>query len=219
MDIGTAFKKPFTDIKLLIIGIILTIIPVINILTIPGYFLRIAKNTMAGDNKLPKFDNFGGLVVESIKAIVVGIIYMIIMMIVAAILGLIPLIGGVLSLIWMIVFAFVMISGMMTLAQTGDIGKALNIPDLFKKAKRANFIIAVIVGAIIVGIIMAIIMSVLLGATLFAMLPALMTGNLMALQGSIMSIVGVVAVGGIVGLIVGYVLEVFYVTLVAESYK
>ena len=105
---------------------------------------------------------------------------------------------------------------------TGDIGKALNIPELFRKAKRANFIIAVIVGGIIVGVIMSIILGVTLGSALFSMLPVIMMGgtmDIMALQAMIMSLLGVAAIGSIIALIVGYILDVFYITLIAESYK
>ena len=61
MDLGVAFKKPFSNITNLIIGIILSLIPIINVLTIPGYLLRVAKKTMSKDKSLPNFSNFGEL--------------------------------------------------------------------------------------------------------------------------------------------------------------
>ena len=77
MDIGTAVGKPFSNIKTLVIGIILMIIPVVNILTIPGYLIRIANRTMNNDNSLPGFGNFGELIIDSIKYIIISIVLMI----------------------------------------------------------------------------------------------------------------------------------------------
>ena len=82
MNIGAAIGKPFGNIKTLIIGLILMIIPIINILVIPGYLIRIANRTMNNDNTLPKFGNFGELIVDSIKYIVISIVMMIPAMIV-----------------------------------------------------------------------------------------------------------------------------------------
>ncbi len=143
---------------------------------------------------------------------------MIIVMIVAIILGIIPFIGGVLSLIWTIVFAFIMISGVMTLAQTGDIGKALNISELFKKAKRGKFIIAVIVGAIILGIIQMIILAIFGGAAMLSLLPTLMAGVTPDMA-ALTALIGGLTIGVVVMMIIGFVLDIFYVSLVAESYK
>ena len=82
MNIGAAIGKPFGNIKTLIIGLILMIIPIINILTIPGYLIRVANRTMNNDNTLPSFGNFGELIVDSIKYIVISIVMMIPAMIV-----------------------------------------------------------------------------------------------------------------------------------------
>ena len=81
MNIG-AVGKPFGNIKTLIIGLILMVIPIINILIIPGYLIRIANRTMNNDNALPNFGNFGELIVDSIKYFVISVVMMIPAMIV-----------------------------------------------------------------------------------------------------------------------------------------
>jgi hypothetical protein len=224
MDVGNAITRPFSNITTLVIGIILMIIPIINILTIPGYFMRVAKTAMAKKKELPKFDNFGGLIVDSIKAIVTLIIHYIVFAIVAIILSLIPYINGVLVAIWTIIFIFIVLSGFLTLAKTGDIGKAINVPELVKQAARANFIIAVIVAAIISIVIMAIIGAILMVGLGAAMLPTIMSMTMggvsdpMALMSMIGALAGVGIIGAIIAVIVGYILEVFSVTLIAEEY-
>ena len=82
MNIGAAIGKPFGNIKTMIIGIILMIIPIINILVIPGYLIRVANRTINNDNTLPSFGNFGELIVDSIKYFVISVVMMIPAMIV-----------------------------------------------------------------------------------------------------------------------------------------
>ncbi len=223
MDISTAMKKPFSNVKTMIIGMILLLIPIINILTIPGFMLRVASKTMSGNKALPEFNNFGELVVDSLKAIVTLVIHWLIMLIVFTILAIIPIIGPVLALIWMIVFTFIVISGVLTLAKTKSIGAAINIPELFNKAKNANFIIAVIVAAVISWIIYAIIAGIVIAIFGAALIPSLMTGAIMTDPMQMMNMLGMIAGAGIVlyllSAIVGFILHVFSITLVAESYK
>lgn len=84
MDIGEivsdAVRYPSSDWKkVVILGVffILNII-IIGILFWPGYLLRIIKSTLAGYDELPEFDEWGGMIIDSIKVIVVGIAYFII---------------------------------------------------------------------------------------------------------------------------------------------
>ncbi len=224
MDIGNAMRRPFGNVTNLIIGIILMIIPIVNIITMPGYFMRVARTAMNKDKKLPGFNDFGNLIIDSIKAIVVLIVHYIVLIIVTIILALIPYLGPVLVLIWTIVFVFIMLSGFLTLAKTGDIVESIHIPNLAKKAAKANFIIAVIVAGIISMIIMAIIMTIILVGLGGAMLPTLMatmtTGvaDPMAIVNMFGAIVGVGIIGGIIAAIIGYILQIFSITLIAEEY-
>ena len=43
-NFGEAIKRPFTDLKILLIGIVLSIIPIVNWFTF-GYFLECARTT------------------------------------------------------------------------------------------------------------------------------------------------------------------------------
>ncbi len=221
MNIGAAIGKPFSNIKNMVIGIILLIIPIANILTIPGYLLRIANRTMNGDHSLPGFENFSELIVNSIKAIVVGLAYGIIAAIVAFILMLIPFVGPALALIWYIVFMFIALSAFMALAKTGDLGAAFGFGEVFNKAKSGDFIVAVIVGAVIAFLIALIVGAIV--AILFAapLLPVVLGGATdPAAIASIMStLMGVGLIAFIVLLVVEYVLAVFFYSLVAEAYQ
>lgn len=226
MDFGTAIRKPFSNITNLIIGIVLMIIPILNILTIPGYLLRVAKKTMGGDKSLPSFDNFGELVVNSIKLIIVGLVYCIIGMIVAIVLAFIPFIGIVLVLIWCVVLIFIIYSAMMALAQTGDLGAAFNIQAIAKKAMKADFIIAIIVATLvsmIIAFIVILVVGLIAGAsvlpTLMGMSDPSVIMNPMMTTELIVGMFSALIILVPIMLVLSFVLHVFFITLVAEAYK
>jgi hypothetical protein len=78
MDIGRAFTFVFDDedwIKKILIGGIVTIIPIVNFIAI-GYGLRVLRNVARGDAKpLPEWDDWGGDFVKGAMVFVAGIIY------------------------------------------------------------------------------------------------------------------------------------------------
>jgi len=85
LDFEAAVKKPFGNAQNFVVAIILYLLPIVNAITIPGYMIRIAGRTMKKDKKLPGFENFGELIVDSLKYIVMSIVYMIPSMIAIAI--------------------------------------------------------------------------------------------------------------------------------------
>src|SRR3989338_4257009 len=85
-DFSTAFKKPFGDIKKLLIGCLLNLIPIVNLFA-TGYFFQVAKNTMAKKKDLPEWKDWKDLFVNgclvalatvlyAIPAIIVGLVVM-----------------------------------------------------------------------------------------------------------------------------------------------
>jgi len=77
VDFVAGLKRPFQDIKTLVIGIILGMIPFVSMLTLPGFGLRAAERTLKGDNKLPDwFENIGDVIVKSVMTIIISLIYM-----------------------------------------------------------------------------------------------------------------------------------------------
>jgi hypothetical protein len=71
-----AFKRPFTDIKKLLIGIVLNLIPIVNFMAL-GYQLKCAKTAMQKKFELPEWDDWVNLFVKGLIALVISIIYMI----------------------------------------------------------------------------------------------------------------------------------------------
>lgn len=170
MDFETAFKKPFTDVKKLLIGIVLSIVPILNWLTV-GYMLDTANRTMKRDNELPEWADWGNLFVKGMTGIVIEIIYFLPTIIIAAVLlwplvstlgpammqGKVPdmsqmfmtmgsliygvVIAGILCMITM----YIAPSAMLHYASTGSFGSAFDFGSVLKKAFAGNYFIAWII--------------------------------------------------------------------------
>lgn len=85
-DYGRAIKRPFTDVKTLIIGIVLSylaillqpvLIGIIPAFLLAGYYLRSAETASRRDFILPEFKDWGGLLVKGIVFTIITIVYMI----------------------------------------------------------------------------------------------------------------------------------------------
>ena len=109
-DYGMAIKRPFQDIKKLIIGCLLNIIPLVNLIS-TGYVLKAAKNTLNKKNDLPEWEEWGNLFITGLVAAVIGFIY--------ALPGLIVLFAGVGSLIFGILMGTVAATDMASVVASG----------------------------------------------------------------------------------------------------
>ena len=77
IDITSAIRKPFTNIKNLVIGLILFNVPIINIFA-PAYFFRCIRGTYSGHTFLPDWKDIKDLMKDWIIMFVIGLTYMII---------------------------------------------------------------------------------------------------------------------------------------------
>ncbi|MFH1637094.1 MAG: DUF4013 domain-containing protein [Candidatus Woesearchaeota archaeon] len=74
MDYEYALKKPFTDIRKLLIGCALNTVPIVNVL-VSGYIVKVAGKTMVGKEGLPGWENWGRLFRNGIFASLIALIY------------------------------------------------------------------------------------------------------------------------------------------------
>ncbi len=186
VDYMAAIKKPFEDVKTLVIGIIIGLIPIVSLLN-TGYGVLTAKNVLAGDKKLLPW-NFGKLV-----DMIVGLIIVLIISIVYAIPGLILfaiglagaigiLLGGIANpnalvpailsaiaagglflligaLLW-IIAGFLLPMAIMNYIKTNNLGAAFDFKVVLKKALRINYIVSLVV-LIIYSFVLAIIFGII----------------------------------------------------------
>lgn len=87
-DYETAFKRPFSDVKKLVIAMLLNIVPVVNLL-VYGWLLEVARSS--GNRKnvstLPDWKDWGKLVVNALLALVVSLAYALPLLLVGLIVG------------------------------------------------------------------------------------------------------------------------------------
>ncbi|MGB9936571.1 MAG: DUF4013 domain-containing protein [Methanobacterium sp.] len=186
--VGDAARYPSQNWKKVIYLGVFTLLSmvIVGILFVPGYLLRVLKATLAGSDELPEFDAWGDMIVDSLKVIVVSIVYFIIPALIALV-GIWASIGslaamnatgvinptvfiGLLSgtvLIAAIIGIIVGLIYYMALVNMAyydsDIGAAFRfseIMDLIKNIGWSNYIIWYIV-MIIVGIVIGIIAGIL----------------------------------------------------------
>jgi len=67
MEFEIAFKKPFTNFKKLLIGILISILPIVNLFA-TGYLLQVAKSTIKKKKELPEWSGWGDLFVNGLIA-------------------------------------------------------------------------------------------------------------------------------------------------------
>ncbi|MFH1455365.1 MAG: DUF4013 domain-containing protein [archaeon] len=164
VNYNEAFKRPFTDIKSLIIGCLLNILPIINFFAI-GYILK-STDTLFSKRKnfaMPVWTDWGNLFVKGLVAFVIAIIYMIPALILfafaAASTGFAAITAtdlstmglasfGILGIIGMIVslaMAYIIPSAVLSYQMGGAFGAAFTV-NVFKKAFNGAYAIPWIVG-------------------------------------------------------------------------
>lgn len=74
-DVLRAIKRPFTDFNKFGVGVVLLMIPFVNLL-VRGYKLESARTAMNKKFSMPKWENFGSLFLRGLLSWVIGIVYM-----------------------------------------------------------------------------------------------------------------------------------------------
>ena len=174
-----AFKRPFQDIKKLLIGTILYIIPIVNFLAI-GYQLFCAKSAMKKDYKLPEWKNWGDLFVKGLLSLIISIIYAIPIIIISifvigtaifayfgqgmdSITTLVATagVGIIILLIIALLTAYITPMAIMAYVSNFNFGNAFNFGIVFKKAFTGKYLITWLL-MLLYGII---------GTAIFAFIP------------------------------------------------
>ncbi len=141
-----ALKRPFTDIKKLVIGYILFIIPIVNLL-VNGYFLRCALSAMKNDYNLPEWNDWKGLFIDGVLSLGITIIYFSPLIFLVGIFNL----YGFTSLVWLYVFFFLalvcsyfMPSALMNYIKTSSFNQGF-VLDVFKRTFSKEYFVTWVV--------------------------------------------------------------------------
>ncbi|HZX34542.1 MAG TPA: DUF4013 domain-containing protein [archaeon] len=184
VDYIGVIKKPFRDLQTLLIGIIIGLIPVLNLLVI-GYAVGAARSVLKGKDALPKWDpeNAAQYIKDLVIATVIFFIYLIPALIINVVAGgvaiggiysgfisgrvveatLAVLAGGLIALVALLFgVAGILLAAMaiMFYVKTGSITEAFNFVAILKKVPTPAYtgaVLAMIVYSVIITIIATII--------------------------------------------------------------
>jgi len=151
-----AVFRPFQDVKKVVIGIIISMIPVVNLL-VSGFAVRAAKNTMEGNDELPEWSDWISLFTTGITVAAISIIYLLpaiflflVGLVTAYVVGsadvVTGLAGGGIAIIVaaLFLFAAMFISPMaiMKYVAEGTFSSAFDVGDIAKRVFTGTYIVA-----------------------------------------------------------------------------
>jgi hypothetical protein len=175
MEITKAIKRPFQDVKTLLIGIALSVIPIVNLIAL-GYFFETAKATAKKDYRLLEWKGFGKLFVTGLLATIIGIIYALPIILIAIFgLGLpllsfifsqgteLPALGSIgasiiLIIILAVIVAYVLPAAYLSFASSGKFGSGFDFSLIRKKAFNRHYFAAWFVGIIYTLVVTGVLM-------------------------------------------------------------
>ncbi|WP_458188737.1 DUF4013 domain-containing protein [Haladaptatus sp. NG-WS-4] len=118
---------------------------VVPALIVEGYVIRVLRRVSAGDTDAPKFSDWTTLTVDGLKAVVIGIVYLVIPALIAAVFvgggvtlandlplvgGLIAVLGGVLTLVAGLAVWYVIPAAFVRFAEKNALGAAFDFESL-----------------------------------------------------------------------------------------
>lgn len=164
VDYTRAIKRPFTDFKKLLMGIVLSIIPIVNLVAI-GYQLKCAKTAMSKKFVLPEWEDYGDLFVKGLLMIVISGIYMLLPLVILVLAGgaaIISYLGGAaagmeaagmtaalagagigmgLGLLLALIISYVLPVAILRYVETNRFGAAFSLGTVFRKAFHLDYLI------------------------------------------------------------------------------
>ena len=171
------------NVGISVIGIVGIIVAILLYLLVYGYGLDVIKIGIDKGDGSPEID-FVRQVTNGIKLLIVGVVYLIIPIIVMlALMYINNTLGIVVGVILTIIFAFALMMGECRLADTEDLGYALNIPEAVKDVTRVG--IVKILALLVVYFIIYFVLNLIVGAIAS-------TGDIGAYIGAIIS--GIVSI-------------------------
>lgn len=161
-----------------VLGLVGFIVALCIYLLIEGYMLDVVKFGISREETAPEID-FARQVINGIKYLIVAFIYLIIPVIIMVLLSqLNELLGLIIGLILIILFAFGLLMAICRLAETESLGDALNIPEAIKDISKVGIvkILAIIVVFIILSYVVSAIVGIFGDGTVGGIIGAIISG-------------------------------------------
>lgn len=135
-----------------VIVFVCTLIPIVNLLTLPGFVVRVFRNDFALGNWLM-------LVIDSVKALIITVVYLIIPTVISVVFGAVlgprNIVTLAVSFVVCLVFVLLLIIALLRFAK-GEFGDALQIGSIFAKISEIgwpNYLIAVLLAYLVLWVL------------------------------------------------------------------
>jgi hypothetical protein len=197
-----AIKRPFQDAKKLVIGIVLSIIPIVNLIAL-GYVLENTKSVMKKSYKLTEWKNWGDLFVKGLLFAVISLIYIIPALVVFLLaLGNVffaSLMGGVTSpmsilanlpavgigmfvfIILALLASYVIPAATLNYIVKNKFSAAFDFAEIKKRAFKGEYLVAWLIGGVYSLVLAAIFMWIpIVGASLATFITSMTTYTMIA---------------------------------------
>lgn len=177
MNYGEVLKRPFSDFKKLLIGIVLSIVPIISFFAL-GYFLECARTANAKKYELPEWKNLGDLFVSGFYVFIITLVYFIpAMLLLVGVFGFtvfrlalsvdtelipkiletsIPLL--LIAVVLLVLTGYIVYSAILRFALTKKLSSAFSFGDVFRGAFNMTYF-----GAWIMGVLTYMVIGAILG--------------------------------------------------------
>lgn len=148
----------------ILIGGVLSLLSflIIPVLFVFGYFLRVLERTVEGEDEPPKFDNWGGLGVNGLLALVVTVVYYVVPVAAFLLLGGLGALTGnrsgaaaglavavLVGLVLFVALTYVYPAAITNFARTGRAGKAFAFGDIRSVVTSGDYLVAWLLGFLI----------------------------------------------------------------------
>lgn len=188
-----ALRYPYDEgesLRALAIGSVLTLLSflLIPVVLVSGYTLRVLRAVDAGDEHLPAFDDWTGMFVDGLKALVVGVVYLVVpaVLVVLAVgsflvpfasappswLSAVAVVVAVVSVPSMLLALYALPAGLVNLARTGRIGSAFALRRLWPVLSSGSYFVAWLLATVVLVVSSAlttlVAVATLVGAVLVA---------------------------------------------------
>lgn len=157
VEYANALKRPFSDIKKLLVAILFSIIPIINFM-FTGYILDVAKTAMKKKRELPEW-KYGTNFLQGLIAFVISLIYMLPFLIMAILFVVLLVLfekntaGVIITVLAFVLvatlYSILIIGANMRYAEIRKFGAAFEFGAIIKKTFSKKFIGALCVSSII----------------------------------------------------------------------
>ncbi|QGU00211.1 hypothetical protein SYNTR_1617 [Candidatus Syntrophocurvum alkaliphilum] len=135
MDIRSYIKFPLNDRewgKKIVIGGLLSIIPIINLLVL-GYYIRCIKLGMSNSYTLPQWNEWGELFNDGLYSFLITIVYLLLPILLSAALFNIPFVGVLLSIVITIFAGMMIFFALASYSVNKNFADAFDFQQVYKK--------------------------------------------------------------------------------------